>query len=60
MKFASLKNDYVFKEVISEERVRKQFISDVLKIPMEDIGRCGSPIPSCEEPEKSRRKVFWT
>ncbi|MCR5755097.1 MAG: Rpn family recombination-promoting nuclease/putative transposase [Acetatifactor sp.] len=37
MKFESLKSDYVFKEVISEEYVRKQFISDVLKIPMEEI-----------------------
>jgi len=37
MIFASLTNDYVFKEVISEERVTKQFISDVLKISMEDI-----------------------
>ena len=37
MNFMSLKDDYVFKEVISDEHVRKQFISDVLKIPMEDI-----------------------
>ncbi|MCR5255235.1 MAG: Rpn family recombination-promoting nuclease/putative transposase [Acetatifactor sp.] len=37
MNFASLKDDYVFKEVISDEYVRKQFISDVMNIPMEDI-----------------------
>lgn len=37
MKLVSLKTDYVFKEVFSRENVRKQFLSDVLGIPMENI-----------------------
>lgn len=37
MKLVSLKTDYVFKEVFSHENVRKQFLSDVLGIPLESI-----------------------
>lgn len=37
MKLVSLKTDYVFKEVFSRENVRKQFLSDVLGIPLESI-----------------------
>ena len=37
MKLVSLKMDYVFKEVFSHENVRKQFLSDVLGIPLESI-----------------------
>lgn len=37
MKLVSLKTDYVFKEVFSRENVRKQFLSDVLGIPLENI-----------------------
>ena len=37
MGFVSLKYDEVFKEVFSCEGVRKQFISDVTGIPLEDI-----------------------
>lgn len=37
MRLVSLKTDYVFKEVFSHENVRKQFLSDVLGIPLECI-----------------------
>lgn len=37
MKLVSLKTDHAFKEVFSHEDVRKQFLSDVLGIPLEDI-----------------------
>lgn len=37
MQLVSLKTDYVFKEVFSRENVSKQFLSDVLEIPLEDI-----------------------
>ncbi len=37
MKFASLKYDYVFKEVFSYESIRRQFISDVTGIPLESM-----------------------
>lgn len=37
MKLVSLKTDYVFNEVFSHENVRKQFLSDVLGIPLENI-----------------------
>lgn len=37
MKLVSLKTDYVFKEIFSRENVRKQFLSDVLGIPLESI-----------------------
>lgn len=37
MGFISLKSDYAFRELFSRENVRKQFLSDVLGIAMEDI-----------------------
>lgn len=37
MRLISLKSDYAFKELFSHENVRKQFLSDVLCIPLEDI-----------------------
>ena len=37
MKLVSLKSDYAFKELFSHENVRKQFISDMLGIPVEQI-----------------------
>lgn len=37
MNLISLKNDYAFRELFTHENVRKQFISDVLGIRMEDI-----------------------
>ena len=37
MGFISLKSDYAFRELFSHENVRKQFLSDVLGIAMEDI-----------------------
>lgn len=37
MRLVSLKEDYAFKEVFSRENVRKQFLSDVLEIPLENI-----------------------
>lgn len=37
MKLISLKSDYAFKELFSHENVRKQFLSDVLGIPLEHI-----------------------
>lgn len=37
MKLVSLKSDYAFKELFSYENVRKQFISDVLGIPITEI-----------------------
>lgn len=37
MKLASLKNDYVFREVFSHEGVRRQLISDVTGIPLKVI-----------------------
>ena len=37
MEFASLKHDFVFREVFSREEIRKQFISDVTGIPIESI-----------------------
>lgn len=37
MNLVSLKTDYVFKEIFSHENVRKQFLSDVLRIPLESI-----------------------
>lgn len=37
MKLVSLKSDYAFKALFSHENVRKQFISDVLGIPLEKI-----------------------
>jgi hypothetical protein len=33
----SLKTDYVFKELFAHENVRKQFLSDVLDIPLEEM-----------------------
>ena len=36
-KLVSLKMDYVFKELFSRENVRKQFLSDVLGIPLDEI-----------------------
>ena len=37
MKLISLKSDFAFKELFSYESVRKQFLSDVLKLPLEEI-----------------------
>ena len=37
MKLISLKYDYAFRELFSHEGIRKQFISDVTGIPLEDI-----------------------
>ena len=37
MKLISLKADYAFRELFSYENVRKQFLSDVLGIPLEEI-----------------------
>ena len=37
MKLVSLKYDYAFRELFSHEGIRKQFISDVTGIPLEDI-----------------------
>lgn len=37
MRLISLKSDYAFKELFSHENVRKQFLSDVLKIPLTEI-----------------------
>ena len=37
MKLISLKSDYAFKELFSYANVRKQFLSDVLGIPLEEI-----------------------
>lgn len=37
MELVLLKTDYVFKEVFSRENIRKQFLSDVLGIPPENI-----------------------
>ena len=37
MNLISLKSDYAFKELFSHENVRKQFLSDVLNIPLEHI-----------------------
>lgn len=37
MKLISLKSDFAFKELFSHENVRKQFLSDVLKLPLEEI-----------------------
>lgn len=37
MALISLKNDYAFKELFTYEKVRKQFLSDVLGIPAEEI-----------------------
>lgn len=39
MKLISLKTDYAFRELFSYENVRKQFLSDVLGIPLEEIKR---------------------
>ena len=36
-KFVSLKMDYAFKELFSRESVRRQFLSDVLSIPLDEI-----------------------
>lgn len=33
----SMKNDYAFKELFAHEKVRKQFLSDVLGIPVEEM-----------------------
>ena len=37
MKLVSLKSDYAFKELFSHENIRKQFLSDMLDIPFENI-----------------------
>lgn len=37
MKLVSLKYDYAFRELLSHESIRKQFISDVTGIPLENI-----------------------
>lgn len=37
MEKISLKADYAFKELFAHEKVRKQFLSDVLGIPLEQI-----------------------
>lgn len=37
MNLVSLKSDYAFKELFSHENVRKQFLSDVLGLPLETI-----------------------
>lgn len=37
MKLVSLKSDYAFKELFSRENIRKQFLSDMLDIPFENI-----------------------
>lgn len=35
--YVSLKFDYAFRELFSNENVRKQFLSDVLGIPLKEI-----------------------
>lgn len=37
MRIIPIKTDYAFKELMSHEAIRKQFISDVLQIPLEKI-----------------------
>lgn len=37
MAFVSFKHDYAFRELFSNENVRKQFLSDVLETPLEEI-----------------------
>ena len=59
MEKISLKADYAFKELFAHEKVRKQFLSDVLGIPLEQIRSVRMANPFLRKLSTDKSRGYW-